>query len=117
MSQVTPGGGTLKIKLSKKKPLKITAGAPDRQSETIPMELEHPRSTKQSTLGSHVDASSESTLPERRAGAPLFITPIHPENNVRPQKGTSIKGENDPMGNTNYGIMKERVTQVQGNDT
>ena len=41
LSQVTPGGGALKIKLSKKKPLKITAGAPDRQSETIPMELEH----------------------------------------------------------------------------
>ena len=29
LSQVTPGGGALKIKLSKKKPLKITAGAPD----------------------------------------------------------------------------------------
>ena len=29
LSQVTPGGGTLKIKLSKKKPLKITAGAPE----------------------------------------------------------------------------------------
>ena len=41
LSQVTPGGGALKIKLSKKKPLKITAGAPDGQSETIPMEIEH----------------------------------------------------------------------------
>ena len=40
LSQVTPGGGELKIKLSKKKPFKITAGAPDRQSQTIPMELE-----------------------------------------------------------------------------
>ena len=40
LSQVTPGGGALKIKLSKKKPLKKTAGAPDRQSQTIPMELE-----------------------------------------------------------------------------
>ena len=40
LSQVTPGGGALKIMLSKKAPLKITAGAPDRQSETIPMELE-----------------------------------------------------------------------------
>ena len=41
LSQVTPGGGALKIKLSKKKPLKINAGAPDGQSQTIPMELEH----------------------------------------------------------------------------
>ena len=117
MSQVTSGGGALKIKLSKKKPLKITAGAPDRQSETIPMELKHPRSTKQSTLGSHVDASSESTLPERRAGAPLFITPIHPENNVRPQKGTSIERENDFKGSNNYRLAKEKVTQVQGKQT
>ena len=61
LSQVTPGGGTLKIKLSKKKPLKITAGAPDRQSETIPMELEHIQSSKQSVRSSHVDTSSDST--------------------------------------------------------
>ena len=117
LSQVTPGGGALKIKLSKKKPLKITAGVPDRQSETIPMELEHPRNSKQSILSSHVDTSSESTLPERGAGAPLFITPIHPENNVRPKKGTTIKGENDPMGSTSHRLARERVTQVQGNET
>ena len=117
MSQVTPGGGTLKIKLSKKKPLKITAGASDRQSETILIELECPRSSKQSILRSHVDTSSESILPERGAGAPLFITPIHPENNVKPQKGTSIKGENDPMGSTSYRVTRERVTQVRGNET
>ena len=61
LSQVTPGGGALKIKLSKKKPLKITAGAPERKSETIPMELEHIQSSKQSVLSSHIDTSSEST--------------------------------------------------------
>ena len=117
LSQVTPGGGALKIKLSKKKPLKITTGAPDRQSETIPMELECPWSSKQTILRSRVDTSSESTLPERGAGAPLFITPIHPENNVKPQKGTSIEGENDPMGSINYRVARERVTQVEGNET
>ena len=96
MSQVTPGGSALKIKLSKKKPLKITAGAPDRQSETIPMELERIRSSKQSVHSSHVDTSSDSTQDKQGAGAPLFITPIHPENNVKPQKGTCIKEENEP---------------------
>ena len=40
LSQLTPGGGALKIKLTKKGPPKITAGAINRQSETIPMELE-----------------------------------------------------------------------------
>ena len=117
LSQVTPGRGALKIKLSKKKPLKITAGAPDGQSETIPMELERIRNPKWSVPSSHVDTTSESTLPTRRAGVPLFITPIHPENNVGPQKGTSIKRENDLKGSTNHGLTKERVTQVQGNDT
>ena len=117
LSQVTPGGGALKIKLSKKKPLKITAGAPDRQSETIPMELERIRSSKQSVRSSHVDTSSDSTQPKRGTGAPLFITPIHPENNVKPQNGTSIKGGNALMGSTNYRLAKERVTQVQGNET
>ena len=117
LSQVTPGGGALKIKLSRKKPLKITAGAPDRQSETIPMELECIRSSKQSVLSSHVDTSSESTLPKRGAGAPLFIPPIHLESNVEPQKGTSIEGENDLKGSTSHRLARERVTQVQGNDT
>ena len=107
----------MKIKLSKKKPLKITAGAPDGQTETIPMELERTRSPKRSVPSSHVDTTSESTLPTRRAGAPLFITPLHLEKNERPQKGTSTKRENDSKGSINHGLTKERVTQVQGSDT
>ena len=117
LSQVTPGGGALKIKLSKKKPLKITAGAPERQSETIPMELEHIQSSKQSVLSSHIDTSSESTQAKRKAGAPLFITPIHLENNVKPQKGISLKGENDLKSNTNHRLAREGVTQGQGHET
>ena len=117
MSQVTPGGGALKIKLSKKKPLKITTGAADGQSETIPMELERNWGSKRTVPSSHVDTTSESTLPTRRSGAPIFIPAIHPESNVRPQKGTSIKRENDLKGSTNHGLTKERVTQVQGSGT
>ena len=117
LSQVTPGGGALKIKLSKKKPLKITAGAPDGQSKTIPMELECNWGSKRTVPSSHVDTTSESTLPTRGSGVPLFIPPIHPENNVRPQKGTSIKRENDLKGSTNHGLTKERVTQVQSSGT
>ena len=48
LSQVTPGGEALKIKLSKKKPLKITAGAPERKSGTVPMKPENIQSSKQS---------------------------------------------------------------------
>ena len=107
----------MKIKLSKKKPLKITAGAPDGQSETIPMELEPTRSPRWSIPSSHIDTTSESTLPTRRAGASLFITPIQPEKNERSQEGISTKGANDLQGSTSYGLTKERVTQVQGSDT
>ena len=81
------------------------------------MELEHTRSSKQSVLSSHVDTSSESTQLKRGAGAPLFITPTHLENNVKPQKGTSIKVEDDLRGSTNHRLVRERVTQVQGKET
>ena len=117
MSQVTPGGGALKIKLSKNKPLKITAGAPDGQSETIPMELEHNWGSKRIAPSTHVDTTSESTLPTRGSGVPLFITPIYPKDNEGPQTGTSSKRVNDLKGSANYGLTKERVTQVQDSNT
>ena len=115
MSQVTPGGGALKIKLSKKAPLKITAGAPDRQSETIPMELERIPSSKRPDPRSPIDTTSESTLPMRGLGAPLFITPILPESDVGQQRETAIKRENGLKSNARYGLTKERVTPMQGN--
>ena len=107
----------MKIKLSKKKPLKITAGAPNRQSETIPMELEHKWGSERIVPSSYVDSTSESTLPTRRSGAPLFISPILPENNERPQKGTYVKRENDVKGSPSHGLVKERVTQIKGSET
>ena len=90
LSQITPGGGALKIKLSKKRPLKITAGAPG-GSQTIPMELEHIPSPKQLDPRSQVDTTSESTLPTRGTGAPLFISPILPESDLEPLEETSPK--------------------------
>ena len=81
LSQVTPGGGALKIKLTKKRPIKITAGAPQRESRTAPMKPENIQTSKQSVLGSHTDASSESTQAKRGVEAPLLITPKHLGNN------------------------------------
>ena len=60
---------------------------------------------------------SESTLPTRGSGAPLFISPILPENNGRPQKETYVKKENDLKGSTSRGLVKERVTQIKGSET
>ena len=81
------------------------------------MELECNWGSRRTVPSSHVDTTSESSLPTRGSGAPLFITPINPENNVRPKKGTSIKKESAFKGSTSHGLTKERVTQVQGNDT
>ena len=39
LNQVTPGGGVLKIKLSKKKPIKITAGTPDGEHDPTQTKL------------------------------------------------------------------------------
>ena len=113
MSQVTPGGGALKIKLSKKKPIKITAGAPKRESGTVQMKPENIQSSKQSILSSHTDASSESTQTERGVEAPLLITPIHLENNEEQCKGIPIKGESNPKDSDNCNLARERVTQGQ----
>ena len=117
LSQVTPGGGALKIKLSKKKPLQITAGAPERKSGTVPMKPENIQSSKQSILSSHIDTSSESTQAKRRVEAPLLITPKHLGNNIEQQKGIPIKGKNDLKDGNNHRLARERVTQGQSNES
>ena len=61
LSQVTPGVGALKIKLSRKKPLQITAGAPERKSGTVPMKPENIQSSKQPIPSSHIDTFSKNT--------------------------------------------------------
>ena len=117
LSQVIPGGGALKIKLSKKKPIKITAGAPKRESGIVPIKPENIQSSKQSILSSHTDASSKSTQAKRGVEAPLLITPKHLGNNVEQRKGIPIKGENDPKDSNNHSLARERVTQGQSNES
>ena len=111
LSQVTPGGGALKIKLPKKKPIKITAGAPKRESGTVQMKPENIQSSKQSVLSSHAGASSESTQTERGVEAPLLITPIHLENNEKLRKGIPIEGKSNLKESDNHNLVRERVTQ------
>ena len=117
LSQVTPGGGALKIKLSKKKPLQITAGAPERKSGIVPMKPENIQSSRQSILSSYIDTFSESTQAKRRVEAPLLITPKYPGNNIEQQKGIPIKGKNDLKDGNNHRLARERVTQGQNNES
>ena len=93
MSRVTPGGGALKIKLSKKKPLKITAGVPKRELGITPMKPENIKSSEQSILSSHVDTSSESTQAKKGVKAPLLITPKLLGSDIEQQKRIPIKGQ------------------------
>ena len=115
LSQVTPGGGALKINKSKKTPLQITAGAPERKSGIVPMKPENIQSSKQSILSSHIDISSESTQAKRGVEAPLLITPKHLGNNIEQQKGIPTKGKNDLKDSNNHRLARERVTQGQSN--
>ena len=117
LSQVTPSEGALKIKLSKKKPIKITAGAPKRESGTAPMKPENIQSSKQSILSSHTNASSESTQTKRGVEAPLLITPIHLGNNERQQKGISIKEKSNPKDSDNHNLASKGVTQGQNSES
>ena len=117
LSQVTPGGGALKIKLSKKKPLKITAGAAKRELGTTPMKLENIQSSKQSIPSSHIDTSSESTQARRRVGVLSLIIPKHLGSNIEQQKGIPIKGQNDLKDSDNQRLVRERVTQGQSNES
>ena len=116
LSQVTPGGGALKIKLSRKKPLQITAGMPGRKSGTS-MKPENIQSSKQPILSSHIDTFSENTQVKRRVEAPLLITPKHLGNNIKQQKGIPIKGENDLRNSNNHRLVRERGTQEGSNES
>ena len=117
LSQVTPGGGALKINLSKKKLLQITAGAPERKSGTVPMKPENIQSSKQSILSSHMGTPSESTQVKRGVDAPLLITPKYLGNNIEQQKGIPNKGKNDLKDSNNHRLARERVTQGQSNES
>ena len=80
---MTPGGGVLKIKLSKKKPIKITAGAPDGEPDPAQTKLKtvHEPITKESgwlplDVSSNVliktEQPREKELPPVRASQPTL---------------------------------------------
>ena len=60
LSQVVPGGGVLKIKLSKRKPIKITAGAPDGEPD--------PAQTKVKAIHDPINRRDEQPIPSPESG-------------------------------------------------
>ena len=81
------------------------------------MELEHKWGSERIVPSAYVESTSESTLPTRGSGAPLFISPVLPENNEGPQKRTYGKRENDLKGSTSHGLVKGRAAQIKSSET
>ena len=81
------------------------------------MKPENIKSSKQSILSSHTDASGESTQARKGVEVLLLITPIHLGNNEGQCKGIPIKRENDPKDGSNHNLAKERATSGQSNES
>ena len=65
LSQVVPGGGVLKIKLSKKKPIKIIAGAPDGEPD--------PTQTKVKTIHDPINRRNEQPISNPESGVMVGV--------------------------------------------
>ena len=65
LSQVVPGGGVLKIKLSKRKPIKITAGAPYGEPD--------PAQTKVKAIHDPINRRDEQPIPSPESGMMVSI--------------------------------------------
>ena len=109
LSEVTPGGGVLKLTLSRKKPLKITAGAPSGEpdpSQTTVKTVYDPREQKrdQPTRGTTNIAQSESG--QSRGGGTLPIggrKPPHEGENGRPDRPPRRRGDPHDGGSNGNG--------------
>ena len=89
LNQVVPGGGVLKIKLSKKKPIKITAGAPDGEPD--------PAQTKVKTVHDPINRRDGQPLSSLQPGAvddagQPVKKKIPPEGMIQQMLGMSKEG-------------------------
>ena len=103
LSQVVPGGGVLKIKLSKRKPIKITAGAPDGEPDPAQTEVkairdpinrrnEQPIPSPESGIMIGVGQSVERKISPEGIRQPMLRMSREERSNVPPQR---MKGPND----------------------
>ena len=97
LSQVVPGGGMLKIKLSKKKPIKITAGAPDGEPDPAQTEVkaihdpinrrnEQPISNPESGVMVGVGQSVERKIPLGGIRQPMLRVSRGERSNIPPER-------------------------------
>ena len=112
LNQVTPGGGVLKIKLSKKKAIKITAGAPDGEPDPAQTKLKTvygPISEEGGRLPLGVSSNvlietkqpKEKRIPLVRASQPTLGIGERKGPHIPPKRvsGPNANGNEDPDGN------------------
>ena len=116
--RVTPGGGVLKIKLSKRKPVKITTEVPNKRPDLAQTEFKNlpspsSKPDEQTMLGSHPNTLDENKQSRERVETQLVITPaimgIGKEKVIR----IPVEKESGPSGNhkgnlTRGGLSKSR---------
>ena len=97
LSQVVPGGGVLKIKLSKKKPIKITAGAPDGEPDPAQTKVKtvhdpmnrrdgQPISNSKSSVVVGVGQSVEKKIPPGGIRQPMLRMSKEERSNIPPER-------------------------------
>ena len=109
---MAPAGGVLKIKLSKKNPIKITAGAPEGEPnlaqtkvktvhEPINKESGQPPSSVSLNVLVETEQPKEKRIPPVRASQPTFGIGERKRPNIPPRRvgGPNGNGSGDPDGN------------------
>ena len=97
LSQVVPGGGVLKIKLSKKKPIKITVGAPDGEPDPVQTKVKtihdpanrrdrQPISNPKSGVVVGVGQSVEKKIPLGEISQPMLRMSREERSNIPPER-------------------------------
>ena len=130
---MTPGGGVLKIKLSKKKPIKITAGAPDGEPDPALTKVKtvqdpidrkdgQPPSSLRPGVVVNAEQPKEKKIPPVRASQPMLRMGEEERSNIPPRRmgGPSGSGNVDPGRNGgSYGhgksLHRRRERERDGN--
>ena len=108
---MTPGGGVLKIKLSKKRQIKITAGAPNGLMESL-IQLKQNLSKESGQLSLGVSSNvlieteqpKEKRIPPVRASQPTLGIGKRKRPNIPPKRVSrpNASGNGDPDGNGSF---------------
>ena len=122
-----PGGGVLKIKLSKKKPIKITAGAPDGEPDPAQTKVKtvhdptnrrdgQPTSNSKSGVVVDVGQSVEKKIPPGGIRQPMLRISREERPNIPPERMGRPNGNDNGASNRNGTPMTMAIGQLRMED-